>query len=109
MEKLPIVYVLASQRNGTLYVGVTSNIQRRLWLHSNDKLPGFTCEYQVHRLVYYEVHGSMMSAIEREKQLKHWRPDLEGTAHRGAQSGMVGSLAHSWLVTELRSSFVILA
>jgi putative endonuclease len=75
MDKLPVVYILASQRNGTLYVGVTSHIQARAWLHANDKAPGFTNRYQVHRLVYYEVCGSMMRAIEREKQLKHWRRD----------------------------------
>ena len=70
LEKIPCVYMLASQRNGTLYVGVTSNLAGRVWQHKNDVVEGFTKRYGVHRLVWYERHDSMESAILREKQLK---------------------------------------
>ncbi len=68
--KHPCVYILASQRNGTLYVGVTSNLAGRVWQHKNHVVQGFTQKYQVHHLVWYEVHDTMESAILREKQLK---------------------------------------
>jgi len=69
-EKIPCVYILANQKNGTTYVGVTSNPLKRIWEHKNDIIEGFTKKYQVHTLVYYEVCSSMDSAILREKQLK---------------------------------------
>ena len=69
----PCVYILASRRNGTLYVGVTSDIVRRVWQHKNDEAPGFTKRYSVHSLVWYEVHKTMESAIGREKALKEWK------------------------------------
>ena len=72
MERQPCVYVLASRRNGTLYVGVTSDLIRRVYQHRNDLVDGFSRRYQVHRLVWYEIHGSMESAIGREKQIKRW-------------------------------------
>ena len=72
MAKQPAVYILASKRNGTLYIGVTSDLQKRSWEHKNDLLEGFTKKYGVHRLVYFELHGKMVSAIMREKQLKEW-------------------------------------
>ena len=72
-EKLPAVYILASQRNGTLYIGVTSNLVRRNWQHREEVAEGFTERYGVHRLVYYEFHGDMEHAIGREKRLKKWR------------------------------------
>ena len=71
--KLPCVYILASQRNGTLYAGVTSNLVQRIWQHKNDQVEGFTKKYKVHILVWYEPHESMESAIAREKVLKEWR------------------------------------
>ncbi len=61
---------MASKKNGTLYVGVTSNLQKRVWEHRNDVAEGFTKKYHVHMLVYYEVCPSLFSAIEREKQIK---------------------------------------
>ena len=70
MEKLPAVYILASQRNGTLYVGVTSDLIKRIWEHKNDQVEGFTRLYGVHRLVYFEVADTMYAAISREKQIK---------------------------------------
>ena len=71
--KTPCVYILASKRNGTLYIGVTSNLQGRVWRHKNDVGSDFTREYGVHRLVWYEPHPTMVVAIQREKSLKRWR------------------------------------
>ena len=71
--KTPYVYVLASKPNGTLYIGVTSNLVQRVWQHKNDLVEGFSKRYGVHRLVWYEVHEYMESAIVREKALKKWR------------------------------------
>ncbi|HEX9878576.1 MAG TPA: GIY-YIG nuclease family protein [Candidatus Binatia bacterium] len=70
MSKRPAVYILASKRNGTLYIGVTSDIPKRIGEHKNDLVEGFTQRYRVHRLVYYELHENMESAISREKQMK---------------------------------------
>lgn len=72
MEKQPAVYILASRQNGTLYIGVTSDLVKRVWEHKNDVLDGFTKKYRVHRLVYYETYLDMLAAIGREKQLKKW-------------------------------------
>ena len=71
--KLPCVYILASKRNGTLYIGVTSDLVKRGWEHRNSVVEGFTKKYGVHSLVYYEMHDGMISAITREKQLKKWQ------------------------------------
>ena len=70
--KQPAVYILASQRNGTLYTGVTSNLTQRVWQHRNNVTAGFTRKHQVHLLVYFELHGTMEQAILREKRLKKW-------------------------------------
>ena len=72
MSKQPAVYILASKRNGTLYIGVTSDLPKRAWEHKNDVVEGFTKRYSVHRLVYYELHEDMESAIRREKHMKKW-------------------------------------
>ena len=69
----PCVYILASKRNGTLYVGVTSDLVKRGWEHRTNVVEGFTKRYGVHALVYYELHENMISAITREKQLKKWQ------------------------------------
>jgi putative endonuclease len=68
----PAVYLLASQRNGTLYIGVTSNLIQRIWQHREGLAEGFTKKYQVKTLVWYEQHATMESAIAREKALKKW-------------------------------------
>jgi putative endonuclease len=68
----PCVYMLASARNGTIYIGVTSDLVKRVWQHKNNVVEGFTQKYQVHILAWYEVHNSMESAIVREKVLKKW-------------------------------------
>ena len=66
------VYILASRRNGTLYVGVTNDLVRRAYEHKNDIVDGFTKRYGVHLLVYYESTNEVASAIQREKQIKKW-------------------------------------
>jgi len=71
-KKLPCVYLLASKPNGTLYVGVTSDLVKRVWEHKDDLVEGFTSKYGVHLLVYYEMHEDMLGAITREKQIKKW-------------------------------------
>jgi putative endonuclease len=73
MIKQPTVYILASKKNGTLYVEVTSDLVKRTWEHKNDLVEGFTKQYSVHHLVWYELHERMNSAIEREKNLKEWK------------------------------------
>jgi putative endonuclease len=72
MEKNFAVYILASRRNGTLYVGVTSNLPKRAWEHRESVVDGFTKEYGVKNLVWYEMHDNAESAITREKRLKKW-------------------------------------
>jgi putative endonuclease len=73
MGKQPCVYILASKRNGTLYMGVTSNVALRVWTHKEGAVESFTKRHAVHRLVYFEMHATMQFAIQREKQLKKWR------------------------------------
>ncbi|MFN4289978.1 MAG: GIY-YIG nuclease family protein [Permianibacter sp.] len=66
------VYILASQKNGTLYVGVTSELPKRIWQHKQEQCEGFTRKYDVKSLVYFERHDRMLDAIAREKQIKKW-------------------------------------
>ncbi len=73
MSKQPVVYILASKKNGTLYVGVTSNLVKRIWEQKNNMVDGFTKRYGIHLLVWYELHDNMESAIEREKRIKDWK------------------------------------
>lgn len=70
--KLYFVYILASKRNGTLYIGMTGNLLKRVDQHKNNLVQGFTAKYGVHRLVYYEQYHNVYDAINREKQLKKW-------------------------------------
>ena len=67
------VYVLASQKNGTLYVGVTSNLKNRIYQHRNNKADAFTKKYNIHTLVWYERYGDINFAINKEKQIKAWK------------------------------------
>ena len=67
------IYILANKRNGTLYIGVTNNLIKRVYEHKSDMVDGFTKKYGVHRLVYYEQSEDVKSAIEREKRLKAWK------------------------------------
>ena len=72
MRKGGYMYILASKRNGTLYVGETDDLVKRIYQHKNDLADGFTKKYRVHDLVYYEVYEGIMEAILREKQVKKW-------------------------------------
>lgn len=67
------VYILANGKNGTLYIGVTDNLVRRVWEHKNNLVKGFTEKYNVHNLVYFEQHLDINEAILREKQMKKWK------------------------------------
>ena len=89
MEKQPCVYLLASGRNGTLYVGVTSDLIKRIYQHRNNLVDGFTKRYGVHHLMWYEVHEQMESAILREKQIKKWQ--------RMAKIGLIEKGNPAWL------------
>jgi len=73
MKKQPAVYILASAKNGTLYTGVTSDLVKRIWEHKNNLVDGFTKRYSVHDLVWFELHDTMDSAINREKNIKEWK------------------------------------
>ena len=73
MPKQPCVYILASRRNGTLYIGVTSALIKRVWEHKNAVVEGFTKRYDVHMLVWFELHENMLDAIAREKAIKEWK------------------------------------
>jgi putative endonuclease len=64
---------MASKRNGTLYIGVTSDLIARVWQHRNEKADGFTATHRIHLLIYYEVHTEMTAAIVREKQIEKWK------------------------------------
>ena len=66
------IYILANKRNGTLYIGVTSDVVKRVYEHKNNLIDGFTKKYNIHKLVYYETTNDIESAIRREKQLKKW-------------------------------------
>jgi len=70
--KIYCVYILANKRNGTLYIGVTGNLQKRIWEHKQKLVEGFTKKYNIDKLVYYEQTGNVYSALTREKQLKKW-------------------------------------
>ena len=72
MEKYSYVYILASKRNGTLYIGVTTDLVKRVWIHKKKLSKGFTNKYKVDKLVYYEQHYNIMDAITREKALKKY-------------------------------------
>jgi putative endonuclease len=84
----PCVYILASQQRGTLYIGVTSDLIKRVWQHKNHLIPGFTRKYNVSLLVWYEVHSEMLSAIAREKRIKEW--------HRQWKIELIEALNPEW-------------
>jgi len=73
MSKKYFVYILASKRNGTLYIGITNNLCRRVYEHKNNLVEGFTKKYNIHILVFFEQTQDVQSALQREKQLKDWR------------------------------------
>ncbi len=73
MERQPCVYILTNKRNGTLYVGVTSDLSKRIWQHKNKAVDGFSKEYDLDKLVWFEIHETMESAIQKEKIIKFWK------------------------------------
>ncbi|MFV8783624.1 GIY-YIG nuclease family protein [Microbulbifer sp. SA54] len=87
-QRQPCVYLLASKRNGTLYTGVTSNLVQRIWQHKEGVAEGFTQRYNVKMLVWYELHHTMESAIQREKAIKKW--------HRAWKRALIESSNSSW-------------
>ena len=105
MSKRPAVYILASKRNGTLYIGVTSDLHKRAWEHKNDLVEGFTKRYSVHRLVYYEMHEDMASAINREKQMKKMEQGLEAGTDREAEPGLERFVGGDSLRCDMDSRF----
>lgn len=86
--KQPCVYILASQQNGTLYIGVTSDLKKRVWQHKNEQIEGFTRKYGCKFLVWYKVHETMEDAIHREKRLKKYK--------REAKIRLIESLNKGW-------------
>ena len=72
-QKTYYVYITASKRNGTLYIGVTSNLKKRIYEHKESLIDGFTKKYKVNKLVYFETTNDVNSAIQREKQMKKWK------------------------------------
>lgn len=87
--KEPCVYIMASARNGVLYVGVTSCLHDRVAIHKQDLIDGFTKKYAVHRLVYYEMHETMEQAIQRETSIKKWK--------RGWKVRLIHEMNPEWL------------
>ena len=77
MSREPALYILASHKDGTLYIGVTSNLVKRIYEHKNNLANGFTKQYGVHILVYFELHHTMEAAIVREKQIKKWKREYK--------------------------------
>ncbi|WP_319802979.1 GIY-YIG nuclease family protein [Vibrio sp. VGrn 2] len=73
IDRTPCVYILKSNNNAVLYIGVTSQLPQRIWQHKNGVVEGFTKKYNVHKLVYFELFEDMATAITREKQLKQWK------------------------------------
>ena len=84
----PCVYILANRRNGTLYVGVTSDLRRRICQHRSAGVEGFTRQYGIHILVYVESHATMKQAILREKRIKKW--------HRGWKLKLIEEADPTW-------------
>ena len=88
MTKQPAVYMLASKRNGTLYIGMTSNLQKRAWEHKNNLIEGFTKRYGVHRLVYCELHPRHDVGDNTREADEKMEPGLESGTHRATESGV---------------------
>jgi len=89
MNKKGFVYIMTNKKNGTLYIGVTSNIIKRVYHHKNKLVDGFTKKYNLTKLVYYEVYETIDEAIKREKQLKNWK--------REWKINLIGSVNPQWL------------
>lgn len=87
--KQPCIYILTNKRYGTLYIGVTSDISRRIWEHKNNCVDSFTKKHSLHRLAYVEAHDTMEDAILREKRLKKW--------NRAWKIRLIQSMNPQWL------------
>jgi len=72
-DKMGYIYIMANKPNGVLYIGVTSNLENRIYQHKNNSIPGFTSKYRLHHVVHYEIFEDVRDAIAREKQLKNWK------------------------------------
>ncbi len=83
------IYILANKRNGTLYIGVTSNLVKRVYEHKNNIIEGYSKKYNIHKLVYYEITDDIESAIRREKQLKKW--------NRKWKINLIENSNHEWI------------
>lgn len=101
-RRQPCVYMLASKKNGVLYIGVTSDLVKRIWQHRNDVVEGFTHRYRIHTLVWYELHPTMESAILREKTLKRWKRDWKMRLDRRGQCRMAGLVSDYSVAVEVR-------
>ena len=88
MDRKPAIYLLTNRPNGTLYTGVTSDLPRRIWQHKNKITKGFTCKYNLTRLVYFELFEDMYEAISREKQIK--------AGSRKAKINLIESVNKEW-------------
>jgi putative endonuclease len=98
MEKLYCVYILASRPNGAIYIGITSDLVRRVYEHIHEIIKGHTSEYNIKRLVYYEVHNSIEEAIIREKRLKKWTRAMKNdliTQHNPSWEDLYPKLAEN--------------
>ena len=89
LMKQPAIYITTNRTHSVLYIGVTGNLKRRVWLHKTGEVEGFTKKYKVHKLVYFEVFEEFRDAIEREKQLKKW--------NRQWKENLISSLNPDWL------------
>jgi len=96
------VYILASKRNGTLYIGVTNNLERRVYEHKNNIVKGFTSKYSVHQLVYYEETNDIYAALQREKQLKNLSSCKRGW-NRKWKLALIERINPDWNDPRLRS------
>ncbi len=93
MDKLGFVYIMASGRNGTIYLGVTSDLLKRVWEHRNGVVAGFTKKYGCHRLVWYEAYDGIEEARQRELRMKEWRRAWKVKRSKGSTpSGMIYSI-----------------
>ena len=89
------VYILTNWNNSVMYIGVTGNLEKRLYEHRNNLVDGFTKKYNVHKLVYYEYTSDVRSALEREKQLKGWRREKKNALVSAENPNWV-DLSESW-------------
>jgi putative endonuclease len=94
--------MLASEENGVIYIGVTSDLVKRIWQHKNDVVEGFTHRYRVHTLVWYELHPTMESAILREKMLKRWKRNWKNAADQRGQCPVVRLVSDYSVAAEVR-------